>query len=609
MLTPRRGALLLFVLCLLAPAKVSAAANHEFIGVLDKFSVGSPFADPPKQVLFEGPCGLAVDSAGSLYVSDYYHDTVDIFSSVTSPGLEGRVSQVDSAPGPCALAVTSDGDVLASVLGRQVSRFSPDMVPISPSTVYSKMSAIDPGSSTGVAVDPTTGTIYVDDHSYIAEYEADGSPVVTNGGAPVRIGAGDLGDGYGVAVSVFPGTAGWIYAADASTNTIKAYAPGTGNQPIEELSGAGNPTHGFESLQQASLAIDESTGHLFVVYRAAPPYYEHPLAAVDEYNTSGEYRGTLPTPTSLWFGEPSGLAVDNSGGASQGRVYVTSGNSEVETAERNPANGEITVPHPEEGAVYGFEPTGPGQVLEVSISGEGRGEVQSEPAGITCPGACAAEYDQGATVTLIAKPDSGSEFNHWSGACTGTAMACNISLGSAQTVSAAFTVTPQAQATVSSEAGGARSGPTTELGCFNPCISGLADGRGRSSGAVTGSSATRGRGRYQSSRRVFRGRTKQDKRIQLAVSRSRITLVRVKVQLRCHDGGLLYDDLSDFEATELRRGSRFSDVQVGPSDEVHLQGRVRGRGVRGKLRVQDTLRGGIRCDSGFVPFSARTSRP
>lgn len=86
---------------------------------------------------------------------------------------------------------------------------------------------------------------------------------------------------------------------------------------------------------------------------------------------------------------------------------------------------------------------------------------------------------------------------------------------------------------------------------------------------------------------------------------NRIFLIRVKVKLRCHDGSLLYDDLSDFEASSVRPNGLFADVQFGPTDEVHWRGRIKSDRIRGSLRVKDKVAGGVQCDSGTVGFAAR----
>src|SRR5918996_3412742 len=45
----------------------------------------SPIVPPPHGLL-EGACGLALDSGGHIYVSDYYNHAVDVFGTPGSTG-------------------------------------------------------------------------------------------------------------------------------------------------------------------------------------------------------------------------------------------------------------------------------------------------------------------------------------------------------------------------------------------------------------------------------------------------------------------------------------------------------------------------------------------
>jgi hypothetical protein len=124
--------------------------------------------------------------------------------------------------------------------------------------------------------------------------------------------------------------------------------------------------------------------------------------------------------------------------------------------------------------------------------------------------------------------------------------------------------------------------------------------------ALLGAALTPSQGSASRSRHhVYRGKTAQKRKIQLASTLAKITPIRFKVKLLCRDGSLLYGDLSDFEASPLKRNGRFSDTQYGPTDSVSWHGRIKGPEVSGSLRVKDRLESGVRCDSGLVAFSAR----
>lgn len=58
--------------------------------------------------------------------------------------------------------------------------------------------------------------------------------------------------------------------------------------------------------------------------------------------------------------------------------------------------------------------------VSVQVAGQGTGTVTSSPAGIACASTCSAWFPLGASVTLDAVADPGSEFVGWEGACTGT---------------------------------------------------------------------------------------------------------------------------------------------------------------------------------------------
>jgi hypothetical protein len=84
--------------------------------------------------------------------------------------------------------------------------------------------------------------------------------------------------------------------------------------------------------------------------------------------------------------------------------------------------------------------------LSTSLNGTGTGTVVSNPSGINCqkPNAgntsCNGSFAGGASVTLTASPTGGSTFAGWtSGACTGTAPSCIITVSGATTASAQFT--------------------------------------------------------------------------------------------------------------------------------------------------------------------------
>ena len=88
------------------------------------------------------------------------------------------------------------------------------------------------------------------------------------------------------------------------------------------------------------------------------------------------------------------------------------------------------------------EEAGPTEyLLTVEFGGTGTGSVQCDTG--SGPEACAAEYAEGTTVTVIDTPDSGSEFVEWLGECDSVAgNECEVEMDAAKTVEAVNDLEP-----------------------------------------------------------------------------------------------------------------------------------------------------------------------
>jgi hypothetical protein len=305
-----RRALLLWALALaaFAASAPSALASPEPFIFTPQPSDQPPL--PPAGKL-ERPCGLAVDTTGSFYVADYGHDVVDGFSSAF--GYFGQLTGTAPQSGPCGLAVDDEiGHYVVNEMNGAVISYS--------SFLGAGRTILDPGPATGVAIDPTTGDTYVDDVDHVSVYGPSGAPVEV-GGHPLVIGAGSLGAGYGIAVSDNSATKGFVYVPDASSDTVKVYDPATDvESPVESLA------IDFTSLRNSAVAVDNASGNVYVADDLQPGTSDCPEAAIQTFASDGDYVGRLKY--NIVDAQPPGLAVDNSGTSSQGRVYVTTGNSE-----------------------------------------------------------------------------------------------------------------------------------------------------------------------------------------------------------------------------------------------------------------------------------------
>jgi RHS repeat-associated protein/uncharacterized repeat protein (TIGR02543 family) len=143
--------------------------------------------------------------------------------------------------------------------------------------------------------------------------------------------------------------------------------------------------------------------------------------------------------------------------------------------------------------------------LTVTQTGSGTGTVTSAPTGIDCGVSCSSSYDWGTAVTLTATPSADSVFYGWTGACTGTATTCTVTLDQAQNVTADFAPAfkPLSVITLGSGAGTVTSSPSG-IDCGTACRTDFAPNTqvtltaspatgstfGGWSGACTGSAAT-----------------------------------------------------------------------------------------------------------------------
>jgi DNA-binding beta-propeller fold protein YncE len=279
---------------------------------------------PPPEGEIEGACGLAIPAAsGNLYVSDYYHRAVDVFNqageykSQIPLGGVNPVFGINALDGVCGLAFDSAGNLYANEFHERVLRLRPTEQVLDPSE-----STAATNKSTGVAVDGA-GDLYVDDRTYVALYKAP----VEAGDEPVeKIGLGTLEDGYGVAVF-----GGRVCVPDAASDAVKVYEPA-----VDPLKVVATITHGFVSLVNAAVAVDPTNGHLLVVDNTQPGF-EHPKAAIYEFDSAGAFLSRLPgEPID---GEPSGLSVD----PGTGKLFVTTGNTEKANVF---AYGPFTEPPP-----------------------------------------------------------------------------------------------------------------------------------------------------------------------------------------------------------------------------------------------------------------------
>jgi hypothetical protein len=87
----------------------------------------------------------------------------------------------------------------------------------------------------------------------------------------------------------------------------------------------------------------------------------------------------------------------------------------------------------------------------LAVAVVGSGSVVSTPAGISCPGKCAAAFSAGSRVVLSPTPRRGSRFLRWGGDCSG-ARACRVKVSGLAAVAAQFVGSTAAPAPVPTSA-------------------------------------------------------------------------------------------------------------------------------------------------------------
>lgn len=102
---------------------------------------------------------------------------------------------------------------------------------------------------------------------------------------------------------------------------------------------------------------------------------------------------------------------------------------------------------------------------------------------------------------------------------------------------------------------------------------------------------------------TYRGKTVQNRTIQIKGGPGSVSLVRFQIRMICHDGSLFFARVSGFEPTAVQGGG-FADTQYGHTDVVKWEGTVRGGKIAGRIQVEDKLPSGMHCSSGPVRFTA-----
>lgn len=121
--------------------------------------------------------------------------------------------------------------------------------------------------------------------------------------------------------------------------------------------------------------------------------------------------------------------------------YEYAGAYDPVTHEALCADGTCTAPSPGElGDAIGAQNAAVNlDVNALTVSVAGGGGVSSSDKIVSCGNKCYGVYSPGASVTLTAKPNSGSAFAGWTGACVGNSLTCTVVMNAESAVTANFT--------------------------------------------------------------------------------------------------------------------------------------------------------------------------
>lgn len=184
-------------------------------------------------------CGVAVDKAGSVYVSSFEH-AINKFVPAGSPATNSDFnSAVQEGVGHlCTIAVDGEGSVYgASVFGGPVKKWTASQFgSAAPS------STVLAAGGQGIAVDQTNNRVFVDLGTHVVEYDPLGNQVGS-------FGEGVFSSSFGLGVS---GTTGKVYVADDERQEVEIF---TGIVTMPDIS-VGTPSNLTETSVTLNASID-----------------------------------------------------------------------------------------------------------------------------------------------------------------------------------------------------------------------------------------------------------------------------------------------------------------------------------------------------------------
>ncbi|MCL2760314.1 MAG: IPT/TIG domain-containing protein [Desulfuromonadales bacterium] len=279
---------------------------------------------------FNYPIGVAVDTAGNVYVADSINARI---RKITSTGvvstIAGGAGAVVQLWEPTGVAVDATGNVyVADMGGCRIDKITPTGV-VNTLAGSGTLGFADGAGATAMFLYPYSIAVDADGNVYVADMNNNRIRKITSAGVVSTIaGSGDLGfvNGTGTAAQFWNPTgvavdaAGNVYVADKGNNCIRKITPAgvvstfAGSGTMGFADGAGTAA---QFNQPVGVAVD-ATGDVYVadtvnncIRKITPAGVVSTLAGS---GTPGFADGPL---TVAQFSNPSGVAVD-----AAGNVYV-----------------------------------------------------------------------------------------------------------------------------------------------------------------------------------------------------------------------------------------------------------------------------------------------
>ena len=304
------------------------------------------------------PGGVAVDSAGNLYIADTFNQRIrkvsnGVISTVAgngTPGFSGDNGPATSAQlnSPLGVAVDSAGNlyiadqtnnrirkvsngVITTVAGNGTPGFSGDNGPATSAQL---------SFPAGIAVDPA-GTLYIADGGNYRIRKVSGGVITTVAGNGIYGDSGDNGPATSAQlkgpVSVAVDAAGNLYIVDSYSCRIRKVSNGVittlAGNGTQGFSGDNGPASGAQLYFPEGVAVD-AAANLYIA-----DYYNHRIRKVSNgvittVAGGGMRLGDSGAPTSAQLNRPNGVAVD-----STGNLYIA---DSLNNRIRKVSNGVIT---------------------------------------------------------------------------------------------------------------------------------------------------------------------------------------------------------------------------------------------------------------------------